>query len=123
MWRTVLDSCTEFNAREDKIYYYTCKIHDRAARTATVITVKDFSKLRGHKGDHLAISARDGVHISQFVGLCRRRVRSTSGLGGKSQGEIDRSAKYPDDRRTFTRDAAIDSREPAAFPTRQSSFF
>lgn len=54
------------NAREDKIYYYTCKIHDRAARSATVITVKDFSKLRGHKGDHLAISARDGVRISQF---------------------------------------------------------
>lgn len=97
MWRTILDSCTEFNAREDKIYYYTCKIHDRAAQIATVITVKDFSKLRGHKGDHFAINARDGVRISQFRS---RSPSSTCSFDERTRrkeprGEINRARGTP----------------------------
>jgi len=79
------------NAREDKIYYYTCKIHDRAAQTATVITVKNFSKLRGHKGDHLAISARDGVRISQFGS---RSPSSTCSFDERTRGEMPSGNKW-----------------------------
>lgn len=58
--------------REDKIYIIVCKIHNCAARTATLIIIKDFSKLRGHKGrpsrdKRTRARSRDGFRIYRRV--------------------------------------------------------